>query len=218
MGLCRLTAGSRPVANSGHDSASLGILQDLANYISINNPKLYCKYVNKTPELLAMQSVEKMPNMDEPTTMQSQETTPGSKPVRRELPGINAPLSKEAGDWSLFGGIEAGYFDIALPLMVRERVMLGVMAALKDKRNWEEKVFDPVIVTRWRSEALAASRAMLETEQQTPAAESSGEEDKAAAKAKSIEFEIEHLSAPARQRVVTEKLFDYVSRALIQKG
>lgn len=40
-------------------------------------------------------------------------------------------------------------------LTVREVSMLGLMNALTDKLNWNEKVFDEEIIEKWRQEALA---------------------------------------------------------------
>lgn len=63
------------------------------------------------------------------------------------LPGIGEPLEQEshlpvAQDW------------YASPLTVRECSMLGLMLALKDKPEWDWKVFDEEIVAKWRKEAL----------------------------------------------------------------
>jgi hypothetical protein len=94
-----------------------------------------------------------------------------------------------------------------MPITVRERVMIAVMAALKDKLDWERKVFDELIVDKWRQEALTASD-IMQTED--------GKSDTAAAvdeptQQGEVRDPISHYNAPARQRVVTERLFQYVS-------
>ena len=42
----------------------------------------------------------------------------------------------------------------ASAMTVRERTMLSLMLALKDKPEWDRKVFDEEIVGKWRAEAL----------------------------------------------------------------
>lgn len=74
--------------------------------------------------------------------------------------------------------------------------MLGIMAALKDKPDWEQKVFDPIITEKWKSEAVEGSNLMKQ------ALEDDASED-----------ELEewlNMNATPRQRVVTQKLFNYV--------
>jgi len=40
-------------------------------------------------------------------------------------------------------------------LPVRELAMMHIMDQLTDKKDWEKKVFDDTIVSKWREEALA---------------------------------------------------------------
>lgn len=125
------------------------------------------------------------------------------------LPGINAPLYNETSS-SFLTGVFNNWDETALPITVRERVMLGVMAALKDKKNWEEKIFDPVIVRKWKSEALEASDRMIQFESQD-LANSSREEGGSSSDVIDVALDIEGIDAPAKQRAVTEAMFNFVS-------
>lgn len=40
-------------------------------------------------------------------------------------------------------------------LPVREVAMMGIMDRLTDKKDWHKKVFDDIIVEKWREEAMA---------------------------------------------------------------
>jgi hypothetical protein len=125
--------------------------------------------------------------------------------VNMALPGIDLPLDQHS-DLPTEG--QRGYwYEKALPVTVRERVMLTVMAALKDKPDWERKVFDELIVSRWRAEALTASNT-LQTQNQTGDVATAGDESTQQSEAKDP---TSHYNAPARQRVVTERLFQCVS-------
>lgn len=79
--------------------------------------------------------------------MTSQEEAPSNNASSLGLPFFGKPFEQEsdlhtAEDW------------LASPLTVRERSMLSLMLALKDKPEWDRKVFDEEIVSRWRKEAL----------------------------------------------------------------
>ena len=41
------------------------------------------------------------------------------------------------------------------PTTLREQVMVGFENDITDKREWERKVYDEVIVEKWRKEALS---------------------------------------------------------------
>lgn len=77
-----------------------------------------------------------------------QDRQPSDLSGRVQLPGFGLPLAQKSPfpsateDWQ------------ANPLTVRERMMIGLMATLKDKLGWERKVFDENIVRKWRTEAL----------------------------------------------------------------
>lgn len=79
--------------------------------------------------------------------------------------------------------------------MVRERAMLAVMAALKDKPDWERKVLDETIVAKWRHEALKVGEAL---QQEAP--------DPWGAVQQGMS-----MNAPARQKEISGAMFDYVS-------
>ncbi|KXS95124.1 hypothetical protein AC578_2878 [Pseudocercospora eumusae] len=79
---------------------------------------------------------------EEPPIFQKQMTT------RIQLPGCGLELVQESDlpialDWH------------ASPMTVKERAMIGLMLALKDKPQWDRKVFDEKIVSKWRTEAAA---------------------------------------------------------------
>lgn len=115
------------------------------------------------------------------------------------LPGIDLPLrqSSELPSEGAYGN----WHKRAIPLTVRERVMLDLMAALKNKQGWERKIFDDSIVDRWRAEALAAGHSWrTRDESQTG--------------------EVEGLApaADSRQRVMSEAMFQYVGDAGRSRG
>lgn len=108
------------------------------------------------------------------------------------------PTEGRRGDW----------YECALPTTVRERIIIAVTATLKDKSNWERKVFDERIVKRWRLEALTASNVQQAQDGTTNTATAVDEQTPQS----EVRDATSHYNAPARQRVVTEKLFQYVSR------
>jgi len=110
------------------------------------------------------------------------------------LPGIDSPLEQKS-DLPI-EGVNGNWDRRAIPLTVRERVMLDLMAALKNKRDWEKKIFDNDIVGKWTAEALASGdswRDMLD------------EDDPQ-------DWFVENLgpASKSRQRVVSEAMFQYV--------
>jgi hypothetical protein len=117
------------------------------------------------------------------------------------LPGIGAPIVQESrlptegkrGDWH----------ELALPLTIRERVIMDVTATIKDKPDWERKVFDETVVAKWRSEALLANEIVPSEHRSTNGVTREDEQ--------ADESESEGAFSPSRQRVVTESLFLYVS-------
>lgn len=133
-------------------------------------------------------------------------TSPETDPVARlaimTLPGIDSPLEQHSllprqdydGAWSHY----------IIPIMVRERIIMAMAAALKDKQDWERKVFDEAIVNKWKDEALRS------TGNNSQDGENPGEGGRHDAEVRShppeLDFGID------RQEVVTDKLFDYVSQ------
>lgn len=85
--------------------------------------------------------------------------------------------------------------------------MMAIMATLKDKPDWERKVFDDLIVSRWRAEALTASSAMQAQDQTS---ETATTEDEQTQPSEATDPTSDY-NAPVRQRVVTERSFQYVS-------
>lgn len=121
-------------------------------------------------------------------------------------PSIGLPVS-QLSSLPTEGDHDHCWFVHALPLTVRERVMMAVMAALKDKQDWEREVFDELIVNRWRAEALTTHNTM-EIPEQTSEAATAGDEQTQQSEAEDPSFDY---NAPARQRVVTERMFQCVS-------
>ena len=90
-----------------------------------------------------------------------------------------------------------------MPLTVRERVMIAIMAVLKDKPDWERKVFNDIIVARWRQESMAEnSVAHIQTEDAT--AEHDQEHQTESEEA------TQDVATPARQKIVSEAMFHCV--------
>ena len=124
---------------------------------------------------------------------------------RVQLPGFGFPLKQK----SVLPTATEDWF--AKPIMVRERVMIALMATLKDKPNWERKVFDDEIVQTWRGEALQFGRTMTAPESDTttgPQSESDEDDEdrfKGKRNGNSIEFDGTDL-----QKQVSERMFDYV--------
>lgn len=110
------------------------------------------------------------------------------------LPGINLSLDQRSD--LPFEGMYGNWYERAIPLTVRERVMLDVMATLKNKSNWEEKVLDEAIVSRWRSEVCAA-----------------GDSWRAKDRAQTGELQSLAPRDAQRQKRVSKAMFQYVSDA-----
>jgi hypothetical protein len=117
-----------------------------------------------------------------------------------DRPGIGLPLEQASG--LPFEGRTGCWYEVALPVTVRERVIIVVTATLKDKPDWERKVFDETIMNKWRLEALTGNH-ILQGQSQTVIAED-GHED---VQPTEPENPAPDVQTPARQRVVTEKLF-----------
>lgn len=201
VGRYRLTAGSHPVIRVGHDSPGW----DSQIQKDSRTPLKRRTTVELLTRLFLVQS-EKLTL----SIMQSEAAGQSKSAAKTSttLPGINAPLYNETSS-SFLTGVFNNWDETALPITVRERVMLGVMAALKDKKNWEEKIFDPVIVRKWKSEALEASDRMIQSESQdlvSPSREGGSSSD-----AIDVALDIKGIDAPAKQRAVTEDVFNFVS-------
>lgn len=109
-----------------------------------------------------------------------------------ELPGINSSLYQES-DLPI-EGVEGNWHERATPLTVRERVMMDVMATLKNKRSWEEKMFNEAIVRKWTSEAVTSRDSWYTKD-----------------KSQTGEFQGLVPAYSERQRGITEAMFRYVS-------
>lgn len=80
-------------------------------------------------------------------------------PTKNQFPGLGLPVHHQPGPDSATGGF---LFPLAIDrswlsmgLTVRELRMLAFMDQITDKPDWETKVFDEAIVSRWRAEADA---------------------------------------------------------------
>ena len=75
-----------------------------------------------------------------------------------DYPGLGLPLrhnpQMDYGHYPIgaHGSCSGAKSDI---IMIRELAMMSIMERLTDKENWEKKVFDDDIVSKWREEALA---------------------------------------------------------------
>jgi hypothetical protein len=84
--------------------------------------------------------------------------------------------------------------------------MLGLMAALKDKADWDQKVFNDEIVAHWRKEALESEP---DHKRDSKTASEKAQADPWIGSRRNgvnILFDGE-----ARQKTIDEQLFDYVS-------
>jgi hypothetical protein len=77
-----------------------------------------------------------------------------SQDGRLQLPGFGLPLEQSSNIPTATGGWWAE------PITVRERTMIALMATIKDKPDWNRKVFNEDIVCKWRSEVLEFGRNM----------------------------------------------------------
>jgi hypothetical protein len=78
-----------------------------------------------------------------------------------KYPGLGHPL-RSSGD--AYGYPTGGTRDdgtVSDLIYVRELAMMDVMDKLTDKPDWHKKVFDEVIVEKWKKEALAIPDDML---------------------------------------------------------
>jgi hypothetical protein len=120
-----------------------------------------------------------------------------------DRPGLGQPLPQQSPLRT--EGRGGNWFEVALPVTVRERAIIAITAALKDKPEWERKVFDETIVSKWRSEAVGGSN-IVQNQLQTATATEGDLVQQTEPKYATLDFD-----APERQRVITENLFQYVS-------
>lgn len=123
--------------------------------------------------------------------------TTKEKVGRVQLPGFGMELEQESNlpialDW------------YASPTTVHERAIIGLMLALKDKPEWDRKVFDEEIASKWRKEATAwrlerGSHASSFGGQKNPWNGSDGN---------GVNLDIDGIQ---RQKDINEPDFDYVS-------
>lgn len=80
-------------------------------------------------------------------------------PTKNLFPGLGLPVYHQPGPDSTTGGflfplaIDRSWVSMGVTL--RELRMLAFMDQITDKPEWEAKVFDETIVSRWRAEADA---------------------------------------------------------------
>lgn len=83
--------------------------------------------------------------------------------------------------------------------------MMDIMARLKDKMDWERKVFDDAIVSKWRDEALSSTQLGPLT---NPAPHTGSVGD--LQQTNNDDEDDYGMNSLERQRVVSEELFQYV--------
>jgi len=82
------------------------------------------------------------------------------QPKKFEYPGVTLPLrywgKGHSGQKPYFrtGAHDECYEAMTAPLQMREVAMMLLMDRLTDKPDWHKKIEDPVIVDKWRQEAL----------------------------------------------------------------
>jgi hypothetical protein len=106
-----------------------------------------------------------------------------------DLPGTGVTLEQASGLPT--EGRKSYWYETALPVTIRERVVIAVTEALKHEPDWERKVFGEASVGKWMSEVLGGANAMLSQDLTITSVD--GQPD----------F--------TRQQVVTETLFQHVS-------
>lgn len=73
-----------------------------------------------------------------------------------KYPGLNLPLRHIKQNATRYAvGIPGQSGAETIPIFVRESAMMMIMEKLTDKQDWHLKVFDQMIVDKWREEALA---------------------------------------------------------------
>jgi hypothetical protein len=86
---------------------------------------------------------------------------PHAKPPPRtdKYPGFGLPLRHRndhgSDDFYPIGAHGSNYAAKSEPISVRELAMMDVMEKLTDKPDWQKKVFNEQIITKWGNEALA---------------------------------------------------------------
>jgi len=83
--------------------------------------------------------------------------TKGSESVKKQhvYPGLGRPLRINDSLSNYPNGATHDDGTQSELIYVRELAMMNVMDRLTDKAGWEKKVFDDVIVGKWKKEALA---------------------------------------------------------------
>ncbi|KAL1977716.1 hypothetical protein VTN31DRAFT_575 [Thermomyces dupontii] len=86
----------------------------------------------------------------------SQSKIESKLPETQDLPGFTAPLNAESkGAFpSALDPLDIDNARIGALKTIREMNMIRMMDQIKEKPNWEDKVFDETIRSRWRKEAM----------------------------------------------------------------
>lgn len=123
-------------------------------------------------------------------------------------PGINVGLKHSAwrsnGNWVPAYEVCGGEIERLLP--VREVFMMTLMDRLTDKPDWNKKVFDEDIVSKWRKEALEQSEKKLFEDIVNWSSSSGDRLDEPSAGT----LEMRGTPFPQRHRIMSEYAFDYV--------
>lgn len=118
------------------------------------------------------------------------------------LPGYREPL--QVGSMQL-----SAYSWLASPMTVRERTLIALIGALKDKTEWERKVFDETIAAKWRAEALGFSPDYRPRDTDGNLQSATGSPwGSSGSNGHNMNFD-----GQIRQKAISEKLIDFVSVA-----
>jgi len=103
------------------------------------------------------------PTSDGPSVSNPNDSSamPHAKPPPRtdKYPGFGLPLRHRndhgSDDFYPIGAHGSNYAATSEPISVREVAMMDIMEKLTDKPDWQKKVFNEQIITKWGNEALA---------------------------------------------------------------
>lgn len=132
------------------------------------------------------------------------QSPPHKQHIPQPLPGFGASLKVESH-------LPIAQKWYASPITVRERAMLSLMSALKDKAEWDRKVFDESIVRKWRGEALQFRADRKPDSAVAAVANAWKKTEEGGENGQSLDLDGEQ-----RQTIITDAVFDYVSHSIMR--
>lgn len=120
------------------------------------------------------------------------------------LPGIDVALTHPHG--LVTAGRRGWWHELALPITVRERVIMALTASIKNKPSWQLNVGGQGVPPVWMEVALRNSDGDSVAQNQDQQLDFDFHIAQAQAQIAALNFE----ERPGRQKVITEKLFQYV--------